>query len=86
MTGSRRGKAPSKKIGKKIQKQNSIETDKEKNNASCMACNITAKEDLELGLLRTWIQCVICNSWVHSECLTGEIEENEIFACPECAK
>lgn len=88
LPGSKRGKGPQTKSDKKRQKQLNRKGRREddEESASCIACNITWTEDLELGLERTWIQCDVCNAWVHAECLLSEVDDSEAFSCPDCSK
>ena len=52
----------------------------------CEACHITYKEDQELGLGRVWVECDLCQKWMHTDCLSYEINENDPFFCPKCHK
>jgi acetyl-CoA carboxylase beta subunit len=51
----------------------------------CQACHSTEQEDEELELERLWVQCDKCDSWMHTECLSQEIDVNENFVCPKCS-
>ncbi|XP_052252276.1 uncharacterized protein LOC127858948 isoform X1 [Dreissena polymorpha] len=86
---------PNSEIGKRpiIKKLNTshqkdkVPMDKNDNdspNAFCKACHMTWEEDQELGLERVWVQCDKCDGWVHSECLSYSLEEDEPFFCPDC--
>lgn len=37
--------------------------------AMCMACETTWKEEMSLMLGHTWIQCDHCQCWIHEHCL-----------------
>lgn len=52
--------------------------------AYCQACHMTWKENDEIQEGRLWVQCDACDAWMHSDCLTYEIDENEPFLCPKC--
>ena len=51
-----------------------------------MTCDITWKEDHDLGLERTWIQCDECKAWVHAVCLTTEVDETQPFSSSGCVR
>ena len=61
-----------------------LENDEE--NATCSGCDRSWKEDNELGVERTWVNCDICVKWLHTDCCSQEIdiESEEPFCCPEC--
>ncbi|KAH3801952.1 hypothetical protein DPMN_155617 [Dreissena polymorpha] len=67
-----------------VMKENE-ESDEE--NVACMGCGCTWKEDENLGLGRTWVNCDFCKKWIHSECCSEQIDVNsdEPFSCPECS-
>ncbi|XP_060604840.1 uncharacterized protein LOC132757544 isoform X2 [Ruditapes philippinarum] len=54
----------------------------------CEGCGMTWKEDQELGLGKIWVNCDFCNKWLHTDCCLNEvnIESDDPFCCPECAK
>lgn len=52
----------------------------------CQACQGTEQEDEELGLERLWVQCDSCDNWVHTECLSYDVDVKASFVCPKCSK
>lgn len=56
------------------------------NKPYCQACQGTEQDDEELRLERLWVQCDSCDSWVHTECLSYDVDVNASFVCPKCSK
>lgn len=52
----------------------------------CQACHSTEEDDENIGIERLWIQCDQCDSWLHADCLTSEIDFEDTFVCPRCSK
>ena len=50
----------------------------------CKGCLVTWDEDMEAGVERLWLQCDICDGWLHAECLTNTVDKDEPFSCPDC--
>ena len=67
-----------------IQKPNSEEIADENENVECKGCHMTWSEDQELGLGRTWVNCDVCDMWMHYDCSSREVESDVPFCCPEC--
>lgn len=49
------------------------------------ACQRTEQEDEELGLEGLRVHCVSCDSWVHTECLSFDVDVNASFLCTKCS-
>ena len=59
-------------------------SDSDEDNVSCIKCNSRWGDDEE-G--QVWIECNICNKWVHERCLSSDYPFNslsDIFYCPAC--
>ena len=82
----RKGKAGMSSKGKEA--KTNIEQDSlTDNDAVCCVCHMTWTEDLTLLLGHTWIQCDICDSWVHEDCLPLGFEYDKSadkFVCHNC--
>ena len=50
----------------------------------CQGCLMTWEEDMESSRDSRWIQCDVCRSWFHSDCIAEPVAEDEPFQCPEC--
>jgi hypothetical protein len=79
---SAKGKMP-KTAGEKLKEDIQSHDNKD---VCCEACHMTYKEDEQLGLGRVWVECDLCQKWMHTECLNYEIDDNEPFLCPKCYK
>ena len=44
--------------------------------AKCEACHMAWEEDQEIQMERTWVQCNVCDRWMHSDCLSYDFDEN----------
>ena len=60
------------------------ETSDDNENVECKGCRMTWSEDQELGLGRTWVNCDVCNMWMHYDCSSREVDSDEPFCCPDC--
>ncbi|WAQ99701.1 JERKL-like protein, partial [Mya arenaria] len=50
----------------------------------CKGCQVTWDEDIESDSDCLWVQCDLCDGWLHAECISGLIDTNEQFICPDC--
>ncbi|WAR30938.1 hypothetical protein MAR_033480, partial [Mya arenaria] len=50
----------------------------------CKGCLMTWQEELEIDRESIWIQCDICDGWLHSDCIADSVAEDESFQCPDC--
>ncbi|WAR06880.1 hypothetical protein MAR_016838, partial [Mya arenaria] len=50
----------------------------------CKGCLMTWQEELEIDRESIWIQCDICDGWLHSDCIADSVAEDEPFQCPDC--
>jgi len=68
-------------------KKTETESSKDKKDedlAFCKGCLVTWKEDMLSGEDRLWAQCDLCDGWLHADCVSGTIEAEGQFICPDC--
>lgn len=60
--------------------------DTDDESAICMICKVSWKDEQSLDHGRIWVECDTCKSWVHYECSTVAVpEEEEVpYYCQEC--
>jgi hypothetical protein len=67
-------------------------TNENEEEAICMLCELTWKEDQDLMLGHTWIQCDKCESWIHEHCLPIDMKYDSVtnkdidFICHKCER
>ena len=63
-------------------------TDDDDDNAQCMDCKVYWNMEQAVGCGRIWVQCDECKGWIHSDCSTVEVpdEEDEPYFCHNCIK
>ena len=58
------------------------------NSDKCMGCGLSWQADESLGLGTIWIQCDVCDGWIHKDCFTDSsrscVDEDSTFTCPSC--
>jgi len=78
-----KGKRPKTKKQKKTE-TNSSKDKIDEDLAFCKGCLVTWKEDMLSGEDRLWAQCDLCDGWLHADCVSGTIEAEGQFICPDC--
>lgn len=77
------GKKTKKRLNLPIQEFPKPGTSKE-TEEECMGCHMSWSEDQELGLGTVWLQCDMCDGWIHKDCCTDIESVVDIFHCPKC--
>lgn len=69
--------------GKRQNKQN---RNANSQNLTCMFCKVSwAAEDQVCGIERAWLQCDLCDQWLHSECSSEDpVVNDDDFFCEKC--
>ena len=81
--------AKGKRLAQKKKEQNIESNVINEDEAVCVGCDMTWNEDQILMLGNTWIQCDVCNDWVHEDCLPIGFmydKTNDKFVCHKCKK
>jgi len=84
--GEKKSKVCTKKTKGKKCEASSTSSDKQskKDLEFCKGCLMTWEEDMNLDRNSLWIQCDICDGWLHSDCIAEPVAEDEPFQCPDC--
>lgn len=53
-------------------------------NVSCMYCKLTWTEDEQLKSERVWVQCDLCDQWLHADCSEISVVTDDAFCCDKC--
>jgi hypothetical protein len=56
----------------------------EEDNVTCMRCHIRFLEERELGVEHLWVQCDLCDQWLHTECSEDPVVRDDDFYCYKC--
>ena len=84
--GEKKSKVCTKKTKGKKCEASSTSSDKQskKDLTFFKGCLMTWEEDMNLDRNSLWIQCDICDGWLHSDCIAEPVAEDEPFQCPDC--
>ncbi|KAH3724172.1 hypothetical protein DPMN_049983 [Dreissena polymorpha] len=47
-------------------------------------CLVTLEEDMQSGAEQMWTQCDQFDGWLRADCISGLVNEDEPFICPDC--
>ncbi|KAH3782824.1 hypothetical protein DPMN_160744 [Dreissena polymorpha] len=50
----------------------------------CQGCLETEEEDMQSGAEQMWVQCDQCDGLLHADCISGPVDIDEPFICPDC--
>lgn len=46
-----------------------------------MRCHVRFLEERDLGVERLWVQCDLCDQWLHTECSEDPVVRDDDFYC-----
>lgn len=85
---SNKGKAVEKELSKSKKSKNGkgdgSDEMEDSENVSCMFCKLTWAEDEELKSERSWVQCDLCDQWLHADCSEIPVVTDDDFYCDKC--